>query len=56
MSRQREVHSAMEAIKNKLVLEKTTHLHTNINYTIENITLQAEYLDSKQKVLIIRDN
>lgn len=40
----------MDAIKNKLVVEKTTYVHDGMNYSIENFTFVAEYLDSKQKV------
>lgn len=46
----------MEAIKSKLVVDKTTYVHSGINYTIDNVVLQAEYLDSKQSVEIVRDN
>ena len=40
----------MEAIKSRLTIEKTTYVRANQNYTIENVTIAAEYLDSKQKI------
>lgn len=34
MTRQREVHLAIDAIKNKLTVEKTTYVHADMNFTI----------------------
>ena len=56
LSRQREVHDALEKVMPRIHIEKTTYQHGGINYTIDNCTLEVAYLDGKQSIEIKEHN
>ena len=50
ISRQREVHEALDKLKTKIHIDTTTYQHAEISYTISNCSLEIAYLDAKQTI------
>lgn len=56
ITRQREVHTALEKAMSRLQIARTTYVHGGIDYVIDNVTLEIAYLDAKQDIEINTHN
>ena len=53
ISRQREVHDALEKVASRINVARTTYIHLGATYVADNFTLKVVYNDGRQSIDIV---